>query len=150
MTVAADGTWNRSHDCFDGHREECFSYYDAVFVPLSANASGRKSMKSLPEEAQPLDQPHSQQQPHVMEVRCMESLTPLDMLDLSNGLSDATGNRIWMGAVLFMECMVRELLPQKRPAITKNCTIHHTHTRTMKRNNTREGMPLALSWFLMS
>jgi len=37
------------------------------------------------------------------------SLTPLDMVDLSWGRSDATGNRIWMGALLFVECMARPL-----------------------------------------
>lgn len=78
--------------------EERFSYYDTVLVPLSSSQSQR-----IPPDPEPSPPPL------VMEIRCRESLTPLDMLDLSNGLSDATGHRIWMGAVLFLECMVREL-----------------------------------------
>ncbi len=63
-----------------------FSYYDKVSIPLS---TGSRAI--------------------VMELCCVRSLTPLDMMDLSNGYSDATGNRLWMGAVLFIECMVRPL-----------------------------------------
>jgi len=29
-----------------------------------------------------------------MELRCVDSLTPLDMMDLSNGTADATGNTL--------------------------------------------------------
>lgn len=38
----------------------------------------------------------AQHQPHClqMNLRCVDSLTPLDMMDLSNGTADATGNRI--------------------------------------------------------
>jgi hypothetical protein len=53
----------------------------------------------------------AQHQPHClqMNLRCVDSLTPLDMMDLSNGTADATGNRIWMGALFFIECFVRPL-----------------------------------------
>lgn len=44
--------------------------------------------------------------PVIMRLCCLESLTPLDMLDLSNGVADATGSRVWLGAQWFMKCMV--------------------------------------------
>lgn len=37
-----------------------------------------------------------------MKLQCVESLTPLDMMNLSNGISDSTGNRVWSGAIMFM------------------------------------------------
>jgi hypothetical protein len=77
---------------------ERFSYYDKITFPLSTTAhTNGTSTKTIP--------------PLTMELCCMGSLTPLDMLDLSNGECDATGNRIWMGALLFIECMVRPLPP---------------------------------------
>lgn len=42
----------------------------------------------------------------IMKLCCLESLTPLDMLDLSTGVADATGSRVWLGAQWFMKCMV--------------------------------------------
>ncbi len=91
------------------HQDQSFSYYDTVLVPLSAgNETSLASDANVNEENQPRSK-HL-----VMEIRCMESLTPLDMLDLSNGFSDATGNRIWMGAVFFLECMVRQISLQAR------------------------------------
>ncbi len=47
--------------------------------------------------------------PLQMTLRCVCELTPLDMLDLYHGRADATGNRIWMGALLFIEAFVRPL-----------------------------------------
>ena len=41
-----------------------------------------------------------------MTIHCVESLTPLDMINLSNGHHDSTGHRIWMGALFFIECFV--------------------------------------------
>lgn len=38
-----------------------------------------------------------------MDIACIEHLTPLDMMNLSNGTSDSTGNRVWMGAFAFIE-----------------------------------------------
>ena len=66
-----------------------FAYYDTVVFPLS--------------------EPSGSGKPLSMELRCVDGLTPLDMLDLSSGVHDATGNRVWMGAVLFLESMVRPL-----------------------------------------
>lgn len=45
----------------------------------------------------------------VMDIACIEYLTPLDMMNLSNGTSDSTGNRVWMGAFAFMEFFVKPL-----------------------------------------
>eukprot|EP00532_Pseudo-nitzschia_australis_P020039 CAMPEP_0168304484 /NCGR_PEP_ID=MMETSP0142_2-20121227/46871_1 /TAXON_ID=44445 /ORGANISM="Pseudo-nitzschia australis, Strain 10249 10 AB" /LENGTH=141 /DNA_ID=CAMNT_0008255709 /DNA_START=112 /DNA_END=533 /DNA_ORIENTATION=- len=105
-----------NHDCEDAATEEDwshhlqgtvagkdedehhkFSYYDTVVFPLSLPLSGARME-------------HQQQQQQLcMKLRCVNRLTPLDMLDLSNGAGDATGNRVWMGAVFFLECMVRPL-----------------------------------------
>ncbi len=91
------------------HQDQSFSYYDTVLVPLSAgNETSLARDANINEENQP------QSKELVLEMRCMKSLTPLDMLDLSNGFSDATGNRIWMGAVFFLECMVRQISLQAR------------------------------------
>jgi predicted nicotinamide N-methyase len=38
-------------------------------------------------------------------VACVTHLSPLDMMDLSWGAQDATGNRVWMGALLFIESL---------------------------------------------
>lgn len=45
----------------------------------------------------------------VMDIACIEHLTPLDMINLSYGTSDSTGNRVWMGAFTFMEFFVKPL-----------------------------------------
>ena len=44
-------------------------------------------------------------------IHCVEALTPLDMINLSNGNHDSTGHRIWMGALLFLESFVCTLPP---------------------------------------
>ena len=64
--------------------------------------------------------------PLQMNLRCVESLTPMDMLDLSNGTADATGNRIWMGALFFIECFVRPL-----PRLSTNNETFHSKIRAM-------------------
>jgi SAM-dependent methyltransferase len=38
-------------------------------------------------------------------VACVTHLSPLDMMDLSWGTRDATGNRVWMGALLLIESL---------------------------------------------
>jgi SAM-dependent methyltransferase len=40
-----------------------------------------------------------------MTVACVTHLSPLDMMDLSWGTQDATGNRVWMGALLLIESL---------------------------------------------
>lgn len=67
-----------------------------------------------------------QHRPLQMKLQCVESLTPLDMLDLSNGTGDATGNRIWMGALFFIECFVRPL-----PRLSTNNETFHSKIRAM-------------------
>ncbi len=85
-------------------QDQSFSYYDTVFVPLSSERD-----QPFDKAAKPRAGKQAQLHPLIMEIRCMKALTPMDMLDLSNGCSDATGNRIWMGAVFFLECMVRKI-----------------------------------------
>lgn len=99
MKTGADSGGN-AYDC----KDQSFSYYDMVFVPLS---SGRE--QHFDRDSKPREGKQALQHPLIMEIRCMKSLTPMDMLNLSNGFSDATGNRIWMGAVFFLECMIREI-----------------------------------------
>ena len=38
-----------------------------------------------------------------LRVRCVAELSPLDMIDLSNGDADATGHKVWLGALLLCE-----------------------------------------------
>lgn len=42
-------------------------------------------------------------------IQCVSALSPLDMIDMYNGSQDATGNRVWTGALLFLEAFVRPL-----------------------------------------
>ena len=46
-----------------------------------------------------------------LHIKCVSALSPLDMIDMYNGAQDATGNRIWMGALLFLEALARPLPP---------------------------------------
>ena len=46
-----------------------------------------------------------------MTLYCVQALTPLDMLDLWHGRADATGNRVWLGALFFIEVFVRRPVP---------------------------------------
>ena len=75
------------------YQKTWFEYYDTLAFPLSPTTSNTTTSTST------------------MVLRCMDSLAPLDMIDLSNGRCDATSNRVWMGAVFFMECMVQQLPP---------------------------------------
>ena len=77
-----------------------FSYYDTISFPLSSTSTDTDTHYSQQQQQQPLI---------TMKLRCMDSLTPIDMINLSTGKSDETGNRIWMGSLLFIECMVRPL-----------------------------------------
>lgn len=38
-------------------------------------------------------------------VECVESLTPVDMMNLGAGIHDATGHCVWMGAFLLMDAL---------------------------------------------
>ena len=38
-------------------------------------------------------------------VECVESLTPVDMMNLGSGIHDATGHCVWMGAFLLMDAL---------------------------------------------
>eukprot|EP00934_Nitzschia_sp_Nitz4_P009413 Nitzschia sp. Nitz4//scaffold126_size65214//30667//31500//NITZ4_006156-RA/size65214-processed-gene-0.38-mRNA-1//-1//CDS//3329534689//9403//frame0 len=48
-------------------------------------------------------------------IASTNSLSPLDMMDLSYGRHDATGHRIWMGAKLFIESLeaLKDFLPSR-------------------------------------
>ena len=39
--------------------------------------------------------------------RCVKELSPLDMIDMSNGVADATGHKVWLGARLFVALLER-------------------------------------------
>jgi predicted nicotinamide N-methyase len=40
-----------------------------------------------------------------VKIACVKSLSPIDMVNLSWGTSDATGHRIWLGAKLFLHAL---------------------------------------------
>ena len=42
-----------------------------------------------------------------LRVACVPALSPLDMMNLTHGVHDATGHRIWMGAYFFIEAIAR-------------------------------------------
>ncbi len=55
--------------------------------------------------------PYSSPTTILLKLQCVESLTPIDMMNLSNGDNDSTGHRIWMGALFFIECFSCPLPP---------------------------------------
>jgi SAM-dependent methyltransferase len=40
-----------------------------------------------------------------LDLECVSSLSPIDMVHLSNGSHDATGHKVWMGALLLCEAL---------------------------------------------
>lgn len=42
-----------------------------------------------------------------LDLECVSNLSPLDMMNLWNGSHDATGHKIWMGALFFVEVIAR-------------------------------------------
>ena len=44
---------------------------------------------------------------HTLNIQCVLALSPLDMINLSQGDHDATGHKVWMGAYLFMEAIAK-------------------------------------------
>lgn len=46
-----------------------------------------------------------EQSSSMMWVECVESQTPLDMVNFGHGIHDATGNCVWSGAFLFIEAL---------------------------------------------
>ncbi|CAB9507334.1 Putative methyltransferase [Seminavis robusta] len=44
-----------------------------------------------------------------IDLECVESLSPLDMVNLSNGFHDATGHSVWMGAYLLCEALAANI-----------------------------------------
>ncbi len=76
-------------------------------LPNDKHAGGLSKFSQHSETIFPLDDDTSSSLQ--MTLRCVYELTPLDMLDLYHGRADATGNRIWMGALLFIEAFVRPL-----------------------------------------
>jgi len=74
---------------------EKFTHYGTLSFPLST--------------PMPMDHDDSSNPPLTMQLCYVESLPPMDLMDLYNGRADATGNRIWMGALLFIEAMIRPL-----------------------------------------
>jgi SAM-dependent methyltransferase len=43
----------------------------------------------------------------IVEIECVEGLTPLDMMDLGAGVHDATGHCVWTGAFFLIDCLGR-------------------------------------------
>mmetsp|Transcript_14949 Transcript_14949/g.32549 ORF Transcript_14949/g.32549 Transcript_14949/m.32549 type:complete len:334 (+) Transcript_14949:100-1101(+) len=66
-----------------------FAHYENMFVSLSNNSK--------------------------FHIKCVSALSPLDMIDMYHGAQDATGNRIWTGALLFLEAFARPCLPPLSP-----------------------------------
>lgn len=74
---------------FASHRHE-----EVITLPTSAGTAGEahsdahdsSTNKGRDDDVQTL------------RIRCVQELTPLDMLDLANGLCDATGHTVWTGA----------------------------------------------------
>jgi ribosomal protein L11 methylase PrmA len=46
------------------------------------------------------------------QIECVEALTPLDMMNLSAGIHDATGHCVWMGAFLLIDAIENDLLKE--------------------------------------
>lgn len=111
MTAIIEEDWSK-HLGQQSSMNSRFSHYDKTTIPLSI-ASGEEDGRV--------------NNPLVLEICCMNSLTPMDMMDLSYGYCDATGNRVWMGALLFIECMVRPL--EKKTATANN---QHDNNDLMK------------------
>jgi len=45
---------------------------------------------------------------HWFYIECVESLTPVDMMSLSDGTHDTTGHCVWMGAFLLIACLAAD------------------------------------------
>lgn len=63
-------------------------------------------------------------------INCVESLTPLDMINLSNGNDDSTGHRIWMGALFFIKCFAYVL-----PSYDCDCDCNDNDNNSYRKNN---------------
>jgi len=59
---------------------------------------------------------------NVMTLSCIKSLSPLDMMDLWSGKCDATGHKIWTGALFFIEVFVRDFPVSYAPSTTTTTT----------------------------
>ena len=57
---------------------------------------------------------------HQISIHCVSALSPLDMIDMYHGSQDATGNRVWTGALLFLEAFARNI-PTERNRSTDTC-----------------------------
>ena len=89
-----------------------FAYYTTVTVPLSDDSVPAvrlpiSSSASSLQDSRNIEEHNNTNGAVRMQLRCMEALTPVDMLHLANGTQDATGNRLWMGALFFIEAMIR-------------------------------------------
>ena len=86
--------------CSDG---TAFSSHEEIILNIS---DGRMDSSSCNDN----DEGGRQQ---TLSIRCVSALSPLDMIDMYNGSQDATGNRVWTGALLFIEASAR-MLPMER------------------------------------
>ena len=53
-------------------------------------------------------------------ISCTKELTPIDMLDLYFGRTDSTGNKVWMGALFFVEVMSKPMIPSSSSSSSLN------------------------------
>jgi uridine kinase/SAM-dependent methyltransferase len=50
-----------------------------------------------------------------LDLECVSSLSPIDMIHLSNGTHDATGHTVWMGALLLCEALASNATAKASP-----------------------------------
>ena len=77
--------------CMGREGGEGYAKHDRQLITLMSSASSASSS------------PHTKMELNIASVR---QLSPLDMMDLSWGTSDATGNRIWLGAWFFLHSIL--------------------------------------------
>ncbi|KAL7557869.1 hypothetical protein ACA910_010920 [Epithemia clementina (nom. ined.)] len=64
-------------------------------------------------------------------LECVRSLTPLDMMNLSHGIHDATGNCVWTGAFLFLAALSSSLLLSSSSSSTTTTMTMSTTTTSI-------------------
>ncbi len=86
-----------------------FSQHYQITIPLSSPLVS--SLVTSTNDTTSTHIPSSSSSSYIMTLNCVESLTPLDMMNLYNGNHDSTGHRLWMGSLFFMECFACTLPP---------------------------------------
>ena len=84
-------------DDWSAHLSSGFGHHNQIIIPLQ-----RTAISCMGEDIND----------NCLRIYCVESLTPMDMIDLWNGKNDATGNKIWLGALFFIEAFIRPILDE--------------------------------------